>query len=164
MKFANGDEGANSTFLTDQNVPGADLKGKWIVITGANNGVRLEAAKSFAAWGANLTLACREPSAWELHPSVAMEECKGFAEARPFDDHRMVESSIGEHFHEGPERRGNEYQTNKLYWQMWVAELQSRFRKHPEYLHIIINEVYQNPRSRRSVHQTVGVEENISVA
>ncbi|KAE8395012.1 hypothetical protein BDV23DRAFT_146022 [Aspergillus alliaceus] len=47
---------------------------------------------------------------------------------------------------------------------MWVAELESRFLKHPEYLQITINGVYQIPRSRSLVHQTVGVEGNISIA
>jgi hypothetical protein len=35
--------------------------------------------------------------------------------------------------------RGNDYGNNKLYFQMWVAEMQSRFLKHPECLHITIN-------------------------
>jgi hypothetical protein len=74
--------GANSTFLTDHDVPGADLSGKWIVISGSNNGVGFEAAKSFAAWGGNLILACREPPAWELHPTAAEKECKDLAEAQ----------------------------------------------------------------------------------
>lgn len=37
---------------------------------------------------------------------------------------------------------GNTYPNNKLYFQMWVAELQSRLLKHPEYLHITINGVH----------------------
>jgi hypothetical protein len=37
--------------------------------------------------------------------------------------------------------RGNDYGNNKLHFQMWIAELQSRFLKHPEYLHITINGV-----------------------
>lgn len=73
--------GANITFLTDQHVPGANLTGKWIIITGSNNGVGFEAAKSFASWGANLILACREPPAWELHPTAAVNECKELAAA-----------------------------------------------------------------------------------
>jgi hypothetical protein len=71
--------GANSTFITDQQVPGADLRGTWIVVSGSNNGVGFEAAKSFAAWGANLILACREPPEWELHPTAAVNECKDLA-------------------------------------------------------------------------------------
>ena len=35
--------------------------------------------------------------------------------------------------------KGGDYDSNKLYFQMWVAEMQSRFLKHPEYLHITIN-------------------------
>jgi len=74
--------GTNTTFLTEQHVPSVNLKGKWIVITGSNNGVGFEAAKTFAKWGANLILACREPPAWELHPTAAMKECKDLAEAK----------------------------------------------------------------------------------
>jgi NAD(P)-dependent dehydrogenase (short-subunit alcohol dehydrogenase family) len=55
---------------------------KWIIISGSNNGVGYEAAKSFAAWGANLILACREPPAWERHPLVAVKECKDLAESQ----------------------------------------------------------------------------------
>jgi hypothetical protein len=44
-----------------------------------------------------------------------------------------------DHFNGGPDMKGNAYPNNKLYFQMWVAELQSRFLKHPEYLHITIN-------------------------
>lgn len=46
-----------------------------------------------------------------------------------------------EHFNGGLEMRGNDYNNNKLYYQMWVTELQSRFLKHPEYLHITVNGV-----------------------
>lgn len=35
--------------------------------------------------------------------------------------------------------KGGDYENNKLYFQMWVAEMQSRFLKHPEYLHVTIN-------------------------
>ena len=37
--------------------------------------------------------------------------------------------------------KGHDYPNNKLYFQMWVTEMQSRFLKHPEYLHITINGV-----------------------
>lgn len=37
--------------------------------------------------------------------------------------------------------KGNDYPNNKLYFQMWVAELQARLLKHPEYLHITVNGV-----------------------
>lgn len=73
--------GVNTTFLTDQHVPGTDLRGKWVIISGSNNGVGFEAAKSFAEWGANLILACREPPAWELHPMAAVDQCKDMAKA-----------------------------------------------------------------------------------
>ena len=77
-----GFRGTNSTFLSEQHVPGTDLTGKWIIISGSNNGVGYEAAKSFATWGANLILACRKPPTWELHPTAAVKECKDLAEAR----------------------------------------------------------------------------------
>ncbi len=71
--------GTNSKVLTTRDVPDADLRGKWIIISGSNNGIGFEAAKSFSRWGANLILACREPPASELHPTVAVQECKDLA-------------------------------------------------------------------------------------
>lgn len=73
--------GVNPTTITDDDVPGTNLVGKWIIITGSNNGVGFETAKSFAAWGANLILACREPPAWERHPAAAAQEIKEAAQA-----------------------------------------------------------------------------------
>ncbi|CAG8905844.1 unnamed protein product [Penicillium egyptiacum] len=222
--------GVNSTFLTDQHVPGANLTGKWIIISGSNNGVGFEAAKSFASWGANLILACREPPAWELHPTAAVNECKelaaahghsstiewwqidmadlssvdafcqrwlqcdraldllcnnaGIAEsttqthitkdgfqlvhqvnflshvlltlrllpslARSAEPRVICTTSCYHHLgvfdldHVNSELswKGNDYQNNKLFFQMWVAELQSRLLKYPEYLHITINGVH----------------------
>lgn len=61
--------------LTSKDVPPIDLRGKWILISGANNGIGKEAAFTFAAWGANLVLACREPRASEGHPLKAVEGC-----------------------------------------------------------------------------------------
>lgn len=73
------------TFLTEKHVPGDHLRGKWIVISGSNNGVGLEAAKSFAEWGANLVLGCREDiPEWEVHPASAVKECKALAQARGY--------------------------------------------------------------------------------
>lgn len=40
-----------------------------------------EAALQFAAWGANLILACRRPPPHETHPYVAVQECRAAAEA-----------------------------------------------------------------------------------
>lgn len=74
-------KGTNATILTSIEVPEKDLTGKWIIITGANNGIGFEAAKTFAKWGANLILACREPPEWETHPSVAEKECNALAES-----------------------------------------------------------------------------------
>lgn len=74
--------GVNNTFLTEQHVPGADLTGKWMIITGSNNGIGFEAAKSLAAMGPNMILACREPPAWELHPTEAVKQCQALSEAQ----------------------------------------------------------------------------------
>lgn len=245
--------GANPTFLTDKHVPGTNLTGRWIIITGSNNGVGFEAAKSFASWGANLILACREPPAWELHPTAAVNECKELAAAhghastiewweidmadlssieafcqRWLQSDRALDilcnnAGIAEstkqtyttkdgfqlvhqvsfflvllkllvhtnrtntnttqvnflshvlltlrllpslarsaeprvicttscyhhlgvfdldHFNGALGGEGNDYKNNKLYFQMWVAELQSRLLKNPEYLHITINGVH----------------------
>ncbi|KAJ5503915.1 Short-chain dehydrogenase/reductase SDR [Penicillium fimorum] len=223
-------KGTNTTLLTDKHVPGADLTGKWIIITGSNNGVGFEAAKSFASWGANLILACREPPAWELHPTAAVNECKELAAvcghsstiewwqidmadlssvdafcqrwlqsdraldilcnnagiAEPTQQARITKDGFQmvhqinflshvlltlrllpslarsaeprvicttscyhhlglfdiDHVNGEPGSKGNDYRNNKLYFQMWVAEMQSRLLKHPEYLHITINGVH----------------------
>lgn len=47
-----------------------------------------------------------------------------------------------DHFDGNPGMKGGDYENNKLYYQMWIAELQSRFLKHPEYIHITINGVH----------------------
>ncbi|PKS08529.1 hypothetical protein jhhlp_004914 [Lomentospora prolificans] len=57
-------------------VPPVDLVGKWIIISGSNNGIGREAALQFASWGANLILACRDPPTREKHPTAVVEECK----------------------------------------------------------------------------------------
>jgi NAD(P)-dependent dehydrogenase (short-subunit alcohol dehydrogenase family) len=57
-------------------LPAVELKGKWIIISGSNNGIGREAALQFAAWGANLILACRDPPSREIHPEAVVEECK----------------------------------------------------------------------------------------
>lgn len=74
--------GTNSALLTEQHVPGINLTGKWVIITGSNHGVGFEAAKSLAAMGANLILACRESPAWELHPTAAVKECQTLSAAQ----------------------------------------------------------------------------------
>ena len=221
--------GVNGTVLNDQHVQSTDLRGKWVVVSGSNNGVGFEAAKSFAQWGANLVLACRNPPKNELHPTVAVEECKRLAEEHghvstiewwelDMADFKSVEAfcerwlksekaldilcnnaglpsndktrmtndgfelihqvnflshvlitlrllpslarspdprivcttscmhHLGifdlEHWNGEPERRGDDYHNNKLYFQMWLTELQYRCLKHPEYRHIRINGVH----------------------
>lgn len=222
--------GLTSTFLTVPDDQGAVLKNKWIVISGSNNGVGFEAAKTFASWGANLVLACREPPAWERHPEAAVKECRAVADMkghrssaiefwrldmadldsveafaqRWLDSGRVLDvlcNNAGlpttsrknmtkdgfqlvhqvnllshvlltlhllpslarsakprivcttsnlhhtgildlDHFNCEDGMRGGDYQNNKLYFQMWVAELQSRLRKHPEYHHIAVMGVH----------------------
>lgn len=63
-----------------QVLPAVDLTGKWIIISGSNNGIGREAALQFAAWGGNLILACRDPPAKEIHPTVVVQECKDAAQ------------------------------------------------------------------------------------
>ncbi|KAJ5899717.1 hypothetical protein N7495_004461 [Penicillium taxi] len=76
--------GLNNTVLSERHVQKTDLQGRWVIISGSNNGIGLEAAKSFAEWGANLILACRDPpeGLGELHPTAAVKECKRLAEAQ----------------------------------------------------------------------------------
>jgi len=65
--------------LTDKEVPHVDLSGKWVIISGANNGIGKEAAITFASWGANVVLACRDSAPHEGHPMDAVELCKAAA-------------------------------------------------------------------------------------
>jgi NAD(P)-dependent dehydrogenase (short-subunit alcohol dehydrogenase family) len=69
-------KGLNSTRAS---VPDVDLSGKWVIISGANNGIGREAAIQFAKWRANIVLACRDPPPKEIHPKVVAEECRNAA-------------------------------------------------------------------------------------
>lgn len=51
------------------------LTGKWIIISGGNNGIGREAALQFAKWGASIILACRDPPPTEIHPEAVVKEC-----------------------------------------------------------------------------------------
>ncbi|KAJ5106193.1 hypothetical protein N7456_002868 [Penicillium angulare] len=224
-------KGLNNTGLGEQHIQKTDLQGKWVIISGSNNGIGLEAAKLFAEWGANLVLACRDPpkSLGELHPTEAVKECKRLAQeqghistiewweidmadlqtvdafserwlksgrtldilcnnaglqstdkTRTTNDgfqlvqqvnflshvlltlrllpslERIVDPRIVcttscvhhfgvfdlDHFNGGPGMKGNDYHNSKLYFQMWLAELQARCLKHSEYSHIRINGVH----------------------
>jgi NAD(P)-dependent dehydrogenase (short-subunit alcohol dehydrogenase family) len=66
-------KGVNSKRLT---LPDVDLSGKWVLISGSNNGIGRHAAIQFAAWGANVILAARDPPETETHPTKTVEECK----------------------------------------------------------------------------------------
>ncbi|KAJ5654304.1 hypothetical protein N7490_001307 [Penicillium lividum] len=72
-------KGTNTSTLTEKDVPPKDMRGKWVIITGANNGIGFETAKTFSEWGANIIMACREPPKWETHPSAAVEQCMDLA-------------------------------------------------------------------------------------
>ncbi|KAL2826462.1 hypothetical protein BDW59DRAFT_179572 [Aspergillus cavernicola] len=219
-------KGTGGTILTETDVSPRDLTGKWIIITGSNNGIGFEAAKAFARFGANLILACRDPPAWEQHPDAAVEECKAAAQSsghsttvewweidmadlssidafaqrwlatqRPLDilcnnagisppamivmtkdgfelthqinflSHvlltlRLLDSLarspeprivcttscyhfLGkydlDHFNTEPGMIGDPYGNNKLYYQMWIVELQRRLLLNEGYKHITVN-------------------------
>ncbi|KAG0645470.1 Retinol dehydrogenase 13 [Hyphodiscus hymeniophilus] len=68
--------GMNPRHLT---IPDADLRGKWVLLTGGNSGIGREASLQFAKWGANIILGCRQPPPHEMHPDVAVEEYKAAA-------------------------------------------------------------------------------------
>ncbi|KAL2815111.1 hypothetical protein BJX63DRAFT_442113 [Aspergillus granulosus] len=225
----NGLRGTNTTTLTEKDVPVPDLTGKWIIISGSNNGVGFEAAKKFAKAGANLILACRDPPPTEQHPNAAVAECKELASSAshesiiewweidmadlssvesfaqrwlatelPLDilcnnagmpptpvpvrtkdaleilhqvnflshvllTHRLLPAlaSASEpriicttscfqffgaydlaHFNCEEGMLGSSYANNKLYFQMWVAEMSRRLLLHPSYKHITINGVH----------------------
>ncbi|KAI7554734.1 hypothetical protein KC331_g340 [Hortaea werneckii] len=70
-------QGGNHQPLTRDDVPHRDLSGKWILITGSNNGIGRSAAHFFAECGANLVLACRpDPPPHETRPEEVVAECK----------------------------------------------------------------------------------------
>ena len=73
--------GTNATSFTEVQIPKVDLTGKWIIVTGANNGIGYEASKVFAGWGGNLILACREPQPGEKHPADVVTECQSLADS-----------------------------------------------------------------------------------
>jgi NAD(P)-dependent dehydrogenase (short-subunit alcohol dehydrogenase family) len=69
-------KGTNSRRLT---ISEADLRNKWIVLTGGNSGIGFEAALQFVKWGANIVLGCRQPPPHEMHPDAAVEKLKAAA-------------------------------------------------------------------------------------
>ncbi|CAO1620879.1 unnamed protein product [Parajaminaea phylloscopi] len=54
--------------------PKQDLRGKTVIISGANSGIGKEAAYQFAAWGANVVLACRDAPSHEQHAEETIKE------------------------------------------------------------------------------------------
>lgn len=74
-------QGARGLEGSEITLPDVDLRGKWIVITGGNNGIGREAALRFASWGANIILGCRPPPPHEKHPDVTVSDCTASARA-----------------------------------------------------------------------------------
>lgn len=66
--------------MTNLTLPAVDLTGKWVLVSGGNSGIGREACLQFAAWGANIVMACREPPSHEIHPKKAVEQCVRAAE------------------------------------------------------------------------------------
>lgn len=63
-------------------IPDADLRGKWIIITGGNSGIGRESALQFAKWGANIILGCRpNPPPREPQPDAVVQELQTAAKA-----------------------------------------------------------------------------------
>jgi NAD(P)-dependent dehydrogenase (short-subunit alcohol dehydrogenase family) len=63
-----------------------DLSGKTIVVTGANSGLGFEASRAFAAKGASLVMACRNPEkAEEALRKILVEHPRGKVELMPLD-------------------------------------------------------------------------------
>jgi NAD(P)-dependent dehydrogenase (short-subunit alcohol dehydrogenase family) len=76
-------KGIDSKRLT---LPDVDLSGKWVLVSGSNNGIGRHAAIQFAAWGANVILAARDPPEREMHPSKVVEECKEAARKKGHEE------------------------------------------------------------------------------
>ncbi|KAL5349223.1 hypothetical protein ACLOAV_005511 [Pseudogymnoascus australis] len=76
-------KGTNSRRLS---IPDVDLRHKWIILTGGNSGIGLEAALQFVRWGANIILGCRKPPPHEMHPDVAVQNLKAAALAAGYQD------------------------------------------------------------------------------
>ncbi|KDN35409.1 NAD(P)-binding protein [Tilletiaria anomala UBC 951] len=54
--------------------PRVDLRGKTVLISGANSGIGKEAAYICALWGAHVIIACRDPPPHEDHPEQVIDE------------------------------------------------------------------------------------------
>jgi NAD(P)-dependent dehydrogenase (short-subunit alcohol dehydrogenase family) len=85
-----------SPIYSELKMPIADLSGKSAIITGANSGIGLEAARALAGMGAHVTLACRNAAKGEdakkqiiestgsLNVEVETLDCGSFASVRAF--------------------------------------------------------------------------------
>ena len=72
-------KGLENSKLTDACLPDTELDGKWVIISGSNNGIGRCAALKFAKRGANIILACRDPPKHETHPETVVKECQQLA-------------------------------------------------------------------------------------
>jgi NAD(P)-dependent dehydrogenase (short-subunit alcohol dehydrogenase family) len=84
------------SFYPDMTMPVADLSGKLAIVTGANSGIGLEAARALARMNAHVVLACRNKSRAEeakrqiigstgnLKVEVEILDCGSFASVRAF--------------------------------------------------------------------------------
>lgn len=79
-------QGLKGTNFRRLSIPDVDLRHKWIILTGGNSGVGLEAALQFVGWGANIILGCRKPPPHEMHPDVAVQNLKAAALAAGYQD------------------------------------------------------------------------------
>lgn len=78
-----------SVFVSDEQMPKLNLTGKWVIVSGSNNGIGREAALAFARMGANMILACRNPPPSEIHPDVVVAECA--IVAKKFNHQSVIE-------------------------------------------------------------------------
>jgi hypothetical protein len=67
-------------------IPHADLRNKWVILTGGKSGIGREAALQFSKWGANVFLGCRQPPPHEPHPDLVVKEFKATALASGHHD------------------------------------------------------------------------------
>ncbi|RDW74826.1 hypothetical protein BP6252_05968 [Coleophoma cylindrospora] len=170
QKMGKSAETQHFEFLSSEDLPSADLSGKWIIITGSNNGIGREAALDFARMGANLILACRTPPPTETDPESVVSECK--AEAKKANHNSTIEwwkynaaeldsvEALAQRWLEtdraldilcnnaglGTSPGGPDVFKTKdgfeIIHQIWLTELQQRFLQQDAYKHITVNGIH----------------------